>query len=47
MVMTIREIMFCIKLRSKFANFLPEDTNTDVTLFLDFGNVWGVDYDIY
>ena len=26
-------------------NFLPEDTNTDVTLFLDFGNVWGVDYD--
>lgn len=26
-------------------NFFPESTNTDVSLFLDFGNVWGVDYD--
>ena len=26
-------------------NIFPEDTNTDLTLFLDFGNVWGVDYD--
>jgi len=26
-------------------NLLPEDTNTDIGLFLDFGNVWGVDYD--
>lgn len=26
-------------------NLLPESTNTDVGLFLDFGNVWGVDYD--
>ena len=26
-------------------NFLPESTRTDVGLFLDFGNVWGVDYD--
>ena len=26
-------------------NIFPEDTNTDITLFLDFGNVWGVDYD--
>ena len=26
-------------------NLLPENTNTDVNLFLDFGNVWGVDYD--
>jgi outer membrane protein insertion porin family len=25
-------------------NFLPEETKTDVSLFLDFGNVWGVDY---
>ena len=25
-------------------NFLPEDTKTDVGLFLDFGNLWGVDY---
>ena len=24
---------------------LPENTNTDIGLFLDFGNVWGVDYD--
>ena len=26
-------------------NFLPESTKTDVGLFLDFGNVWSVDYD--
>ena len=26
-------------------NFLPESTKTDVGLFLDFGNVWGIDYD--
>ena len=24
---------------------LPEATKTDVTLFLDFGSVWGVDFD--
>ncbi len=26
-------------------NLLPESTKTDVSLFLDFGNVWGIDYD--
>ena len=26
-------------------NLLPEATKTDVGLFMDFGNVWGVDYD--
>ena len=26
-------------------NFLPETTNTDISFFLDFGNLWGVDYD--
>ncbi len=26
-------------------NILPDTTNTDISLFLDFGNVWGVDYD--
>ena len=26
-------------------NFLPESTRTEVGIFLDFGNVWGVDYD--
>jgi outer membrane protein insertion porin family len=26
-------------------NLLPDDTRTDIILFLDFGNVWGVDYD--
>ena len=26
-------------------NLLPESTNTDVGLFLDFGNIWKVDYD--
>ena len=24
---------------------LPESTKTDIGLFLDFANVWGVDYD--
>ena len=26
-------------------NLLPESTKTDVGLFLDFGNLWHVDYD--
>ncbi len=34
-----------LNLETNLPNLLPEDTNTDVTLFLDFGNVWGVDYD--
>ena len=24
---------------------LPESTNTDINIFLDLANVWGVDYD--
>ena len=24
---------------------MPENTNADIGAFLDFGNVWGVDYD--
>ena len=34
-----------VNLETNLPNLLPEDTNTDVHLFLDFGNVWGVDYD--
>ena len=30
---------------AQFPNFLPDASNADVALFLDFGNVWGVDYD--
>ncbi len=26
-------------------SLLPESTNTDIGLFLDFANVWGIDYD--
>ena len=26
-------------------SLLPESTKTDIGLFLDFANVWGVDYD--
>ena len=26
-------------------NLLPDSSNVDIGLFLDFGNVWGVDYD--
>ncbi len=34
-----------VNFEANLPNFFPEDTNTDVILFLDFGNVWGVDYD--
>lgn len=32
-------------LEANLPNFLPEDTNTDINLFFDAGNIWGVDYD--
>ena len=34
-----------VNLEAALPNILPENTNTDIGLFLDFGNVWGVDYD--
>ena len=34
-----------INFEAALPNLLPEATKTDVALFLDFGNVWGVDYD--
>ena len=34
-----------LNFESRLPNLLPESSNTDVALFLDFGNVWGVDYD--
>jgi len=34
-----------INLETNLPNFLPESTKTDFGLFLDFGNVWSVDYD--
>ncbi len=34
-----------INLEANLPNFLPESTKTDVGVFLDVGNVWGVDYD--
>ncbi len=34
-----------INFEANLPNFLPESSNTDVGLFLDFGNVWGLDYD--
>ena len=34
-----------LNLETNLPNLLPEDTYTDISLFLDFGNVWGVDYD--
>ena len=33
-----------LNFETNMPNLLPENTNTDVGLFLDFGNVWGVDY---
>ena len=37
--------MAAVNLEAALPNILPENTNTDIGLFLDFGNVWGVDYD--
>ena len=34
-----------VNFEASLPKLLPESTKTDVNLFLDFGNVWGVDYD--
>ena len=34
-----------LNFETNLPNLLPEDSNTDMTLFLDFENVWGMDYD--
>ena len=34
-----------LNFETNMPNLLPENSNTDLSLFLDFGNVWGVDYD--
>ena len=34
-----------INFEASLPNLLPESTKTDIGVFLDFGNVWGVDYD--
>ena len=34
-----------LNFEANLPNFLPENSKTDIGLFLDFGNVWGVDYD--
>ena len=34
-----------LNFEANLPNLLPESTNTDFGFFLDFGNVWGVDYD--
>ncbi len=34
-----------LNFEANLPNLLPEATKTDVGLFLDFGNVWGADYD--
>ena len=34
-----------VNLEANLPNLLPESTKTDLGVFLDFGNVWGVDYD--
>ena len=34
-----------VNFEANLPNVLPEDTNADISMFLDFGNVWGVDYD--
>ncbi len=34
-----------LNFEANLPNFLPDDTKTEVGLFLDFANLWGVDYD--
>tara|TARA_B100000959_G_scaffold163484_1_gene171337 strand:- start:2102 stop:4339 length:2238 start_codon:yes stop_codon:yes gene_type:complete len=34
-----------LNFEAQLPNLLPESTNTDVAAFLDFGNLWSVDYD--
>ena len=34
-----------LNFEANLPTLLPEDTNTDINVFLDFGNIWGVDYD--
>ncbi len=34
-----------LNFEANLPKILPEDTNMDVGIFLDFGNVWGIDYD--
>ena len=34
-----------LNFEASFPNLLPDSTKTEIATFLDFGNVWGVDYD--
>ncbi len=34
-----------VNFEANLPNFFPESSNTDFGIFLDFANVWGVDYD--
>ena len=34
-----------LSLEAQFPNLLPEDTKTDISLFMDAANLWSVDYD--
>ena len=34
-----------VNFETTLPNLLPESTKTEIGTFLDFGNVWGVDYD--
>ncbi len=34
-----------LNFEANLPKLLPDNTNTDIGLFLDFGSVWGVDYD--
>ena len=34
-----------VNFEAALPNLLPEDTQTDVTIFFDAANIWGVDYD--
>ena len=33
-----------LNFEANLPNLLPENSNSDAYIFLDFGNIWGVDY---
>ena len=47
MVMIYGGNYYISKLEANFPNFFPEKSNAEIGLFLDAGNVWGVDYSDY
>ena len=42
--MYLQKYATALNFETSLPNLVPENYNADANLFLDFGNVWGVDY---